>query len=69
MQEVQETQKTSPTKLSQFEEELNELLGRYQYKLLPYLDIKAGGITPLVRVVDAIPPKKVTKKKKVKKKK
>ena len=67
--EVQDTQKPDP-KLSQFTEELNELLARYQYRLQPSLSVTTSGIVPTVSIANAVPPKTLPKKsiKKVKKK-
>lgn len=49
-------------KLSQFTEELNELLDRYQYQLKPQLTINSNGILPAVSIVNKIPPRKPVKK-------
>lgn len=75
MNEVQrnpnKTAEVNP-KLTQCLEELNELLERYQYVLVPRLKITNAGIEPTYALIDKVPPKspkkKATKKrKKVKK--
>lgn len=59
-------------KLSQFLEELNELLERYQYNVVAQLSVTPKGIVPTLSIANRIPPKKpvvekVTNKKKGKK--
>jgi len=51
------------TKAEQFQEELQELLNRYQYKLAPFLEYKKDGIYPRLGLVEIVPEKKdLTKK-------
>ena len=46
-------------KLKQFTDELNELLKKYQYQMTPQLNFNKNGITPVLLVIDIVPPKKV----------
>lgn len=48
------------TKLQLFLEELNVLTERYQYALVPTLEIKNTGIVPSISVND-VPPKPINK--------
>lgn len=50
------TPKVTP-KAKQFNEELNELLGKYQYTLVPELQTTVGGIKPIISIKDVLPPK------------
>lgn len=50
---------TSP-KAKQFSEELNELLAKYQYSLVPKVQYTENGIIPWMAIVEVIPPKTVT---------
>lgn len=60
-------EKDKPTsKLSQFNEELNELLKKYQYTLLPKIRVAEDGIVPWVAIHDVIPPKETPKTKETK---
>jgi len=58
-----EPQKNNDPKLSQFTEELNELLEKYQYQLKPQLHITTDGVTPMISAVNKFPPKTPSKKK------
>lgn len=49
-------------KTQQFTDELNELFQRYQLRLVADLRITSLGITPQLRIVPIIPPKKTEKK-------
>lgn len=54
------------TKLTQFTEELNLLLSKYQYSLVPQLKTTPSGIIPLLTICDVVPPKTIPVDKKVK---
>jgi len=54
-------QVTDP-KQKQFFEELNELLGKFQYAMKPTLQYNQTGIMPLVSFINVPPPKKEGKK-------
>ena len=44
-------------KLQQFLDELEELCKRYQYSLVPVLQLKKTGLTPGLEVIDRLPIK------------
>jgi len=48
---------TQNQKAAQFTEELNNLLAKYQYKLVPQLEFTKSGIVPSMALADVIPPK------------
>jgi len=50
------------TKLESFTAELKELLDRFQYILVPTLDVKPTGIVPVIKVHDVPPTPKKSKK-------
>lgn len=55
---MNKTDQTNP-KLLQFTEELNSLLQKYQYRLVPQIQSSASGIIPFLSVKDIIPPKDI----------
>jgi len=48
-------------KTQQFTDELNDLFQRYQLRIEAHLRITSLGITPQLRIVPIIPPKKTVK--------
>lgn len=48
---------TANPKAKQFSEELQTLLAKYQYRLIPELDITKNGLVPVISIVDVLPPK------------
>lgn len=51
------TIETTSAKSKQFIEELNSLLGKYQYTLVPQLKTTPAGIIPVLTICDVLPPK------------
>jgi len=46
-------------KSAQFKEEMSALLKKYQYQMIPELQITQTGIVPILAVRDVVPPKDV----------
>jgi len=49
--------KSQSPKTKQFSEELTALLAKYQYRLLPKLQVTEDGMLPTITIVDVLPPK------------
>ena len=49
-------EKENNPKLNNFLKELNALKDKYQYNLVPSLQVTANGILPTLKVTDKIPP-------------
>jgi len=49
--------KLQSPKAKQFSEELTALLSKYQYRLLPKLQVTEDGMLPTIAIVDVLPPK------------
>jgi len=58
---------SSNPKAQQFQEELNGLLKRYQYTLIPEIVVTKNGILPQIMIRDIVPAKNTPIVKEVKK--
>lgn len=47
-------------KMDAFVKELNELLDRYQYQIVPIVEYTKRGVLPTVSIVDVLPKPKTT---------
>ena len=51
-------------KVKEFLKEINEILARFQFKLVPIIKTTEAGILPYIYLADVVPPKKENKEKK-----
>ena len=49
-------EKDKNPKLDQFVKELNTLKDKYQYNLIPSLEVTTNGIVPVLKITDKVPP-------------
>jgi len=59
--------KIQSPKAKQFNEEMNILLDKYQYRLLPKLQVTEDGMIPIISIIDVLPLKGTNEKIAVKK--